>query len=254
MHNKNSVLARTRDKVLSSLIVLDIDGITRKIMPKSILILCYHTIIEEAEIPTSWNQVRLEDFKEQLQYIKKHYNVVSMSYLLDRMSSQKKLPKHPAVITFDDCFASIKSCVAPVIERLGMPITVYIPTGLIGAKNSIWTCELLEAINKTNTKVLDLSSFGMKKYELDTMEKKIWAAGELNGALKKLPMSRRKFIQSKILSQIAPGGVQVDNCYRILSWPEIKELMKNRLFEFQPHTVNHEILSACPEELQKMVT
>lgn len=251
MQNQKSLLARASDKVLSSLILLNTDGLTRKIMPKSILILCYHTIIEESEIPTSWNQIRLKDFKEQMLYIKKHYNVVSMSYLLSRMSEKKKLPKHPAVITFDDCFASIKSCVAPVVEKLGIPITVYIPTGLIGAKNSIWTCELLEAINKTSAKILDLLKYGMEKYELDTMEKKRLVAGKLNGVLKKLPVSRRKFILSKILSQIAPGGVQIDECYRILSWPEIKELMKNKLFDFQPHTVNHEILSSCPEELQK---
>jgi peptidoglycan/xylan/chitin deacetylase (PgdA/CDA1 family)/glycosyltransferase involved in cell wall biosynthesis len=45
------------------------------------------------------------------------------------------LPPRPVLLTFDDGYASFASAAAPVLRRLGVPATVFLVSGLLGADN-----------------------------------------------------------------------------------------------------------------------
>lgn len=58
-----------------------------------------------------------DDFEEQIQYIKKHYNVISGPELMDAIVGGYPLPPRPIILTFDDGYIDHFTEVFPIIDR-----------------------------------------------------------------------------------------------------------------------------------------
>jgi peptidoglycan/xylan/chitin deacetylase (PgdA/CDA1 family) len=82
------------------------------------VILCYHDISEN-----NWRfSTSPKEFYKQLLSLKRDYDIVSMSKLLNHDKTSK--PK--AVITFDDGYKSIYTNAFPIMEKLGLTATIFI--------------------------------------------------------------------------------------------------------------------------------
>jgi len=87
-----------------------------------LLVLCYHGISETWPAPTT---VRPDDFERQLEeFARRGYRGATLSEALTVPPAEKTL-----VVTFDDAHRSVLELAAPVMARLGIPGTVYVPTG-----------------------------------------------------------------------------------------------------------------------------
>jgi peptidoglycan/xylan/chitin deacetylase (PgdA/CDA1 family) len=87
-----------------------------------LLVLCYHGISETWPAPTT---VRPDDFEQQLEaFLRRGYRGATLSDALTVPPAEKTL-----VVTFDDAHRSVLELAAPVMARLGVPGTVYVPTG-----------------------------------------------------------------------------------------------------------------------------
>ncbi len=87
-----------------------------------LLVLCYHGISETWPASTS---VRPDDFERQLSaFVRRGYAGATLSDALTTSHSEKTL-----VVTFDDAHRSVLELAAPTMARLGIPGTVYVPTG-----------------------------------------------------------------------------------------------------------------------------
>lgn len=69
-----------------------------------------------------------ENFIRQMDWLGKHATVESLESLVNR----PEVPGLRVALTFDDGYRSVYSVVAPVLEKLGFPATVYLSTGMIG--------------------------------------------------------------------------------------------------------------------------
>lgn len=56
-------------------------------------------------------------FREQVQYIKKHYNPVTIEQVLDSYNGGDKLPDHAILLTFDDAYADHFTYAFPILEH-----------------------------------------------------------------------------------------------------------------------------------------
>lgn len=56
-------------------------------------------------------------FKEQLTFLKKHYNFVSIEDVIDSYSGDGKLPSHPVLLTFDDAYQDHYQNVFPILNN-----------------------------------------------------------------------------------------------------------------------------------------
>lgn len=56
-------------------------------------------------------------FREQVQYIKKHYNPVTIEQMLDSYNGGDKLPDHAILLTFDDAYADHFTYAFPILEH-----------------------------------------------------------------------------------------------------------------------------------------
>jgi peptidoglycan/xylan/chitin deacetylase (PgdA/CDA1 family) len=86
-----------------------------------LLVLCYHAVSADWPSPAAIPPARLS---AQLRFLlRRGYRPLSLSAALD-----EKAPRRAMVVTFDDAYASIIRSGLPVLEQLGVPGTVFVPT------------------------------------------------------------------------------------------------------------------------------
>lgn len=72
-----------------------------------------------------------DDFEKQIQYIKKHYNVISAPELMDAIVEGAPLPSNPLLLTFDDGYIDHFTEVFPILDRENLPGCFFPPAKCI---------------------------------------------------------------------------------------------------------------------------
>lgn len=95
--------------------------------------LLFHDISDRTSVFTEGLNVTLgsEDFESKIQFVTKHYDVMALQDFFDA-SRQNKLPARPAIITFDDAYASVALNAAPVLQRYKVPAVFFVISSLVG--------------------------------------------------------------------------------------------------------------------------
>jgi len=102
-----------------------VSWLTRRRVP----IICYHSVTEvPVKVDPHKQHIPLPLFLQHLDYLQKHYRLISLSQYLDARRENRRLPHHSAVLTFDDGFADFYSVVAPELNRRKIPATVFVIT------------------------------------------------------------------------------------------------------------------------------
>lgn len=96
------------------------------------VILTYHSISGGA----SPLEISPALFIEQMEWLKANARVVPLADLVRELASAGSFPPRTVVLTFDDGFRDFHSAAAPVLLRLGLPATVFLPTSFLGRTNA----------------------------------------------------------------------------------------------------------------------
>ncbi|MGE5611970.1 MAG: polysaccharide deacetylase family protein [Bacillota bacterium] len=73
-----------------------------------------------------------EEFRRDLQWLKQHYECMTLAELHDRLRSNQPIRRPIAVVTFDDGYRDNFTAAVPVLLDEGVPATFFIATGFIG--------------------------------------------------------------------------------------------------------------------------
>jgi peptidoglycan/xylan/chitin deacetylase (PgdA/CDA1 family) len=95
------------------------------------VILTYHSI-SEGDSPL---KVSPSLFAEQMEWLRDNVRVAPLSEVVAALAGRRPLPERTVVLTFDDGFRDFYSSAAPVLRRLRLPATVFLPTGYCGKLN-----------------------------------------------------------------------------------------------------------------------
>src|SRR6516165_6994026 len=107
-------------------------------------ILMYHRIATPDVDP--WGlSVSPEMFAEQVQALRTHRTVLSMDAFVARLRSGN-LPHDAVALTFDDGYSDNVRQAKPILEAAGVPATVFLTTGRIGASEEFWWDELARTV------------------------------------------------------------------------------------------------------------
>lgn len=71
--------------------------------------------------------LQTELFKEQIEYLKKHYNFVKIEDVINAFNGGVTLPKHPVLLTFDDAYSDHFNTVFPILEHEKIQGCFYAP-------------------------------------------------------------------------------------------------------------------------------
>jgi peptidoglycan/xylan/chitin deacetylase (PgdA/CDA1 family) len=116
----------------------------KKIGQQKALILMYHQVCERSEDP--WElAVHPDNFYDQLDYLKKNFNVISVSELAEQ-AAMNKLRDHTIAITFDDGFKDNYTIAAPMLDWFSLPATFYVSTRCVIDGKLFWWDALQEVL------------------------------------------------------------------------------------------------------------
>ena len=119
------------------------------------IILMYHRICD-LEIDPWGLSVNSDNFEQQLLVLKRKFNVISLTELVERLNQKKSL-KNCVCITFDDGYLDNYLNAKPLLEKYNCPATFFIPTYFIGSSMQFWWDELAEIILKSPKLPLHIS-------------------------------------------------------------------------------------------------
>lgn len=119
----------------------------------------FHRITEST--PPSWGPWRYaisrEAFEARVRRLAEAYDVVDLDRLLGSVRGTATLPDRAAVLTVDDGYRDFLTRAVPVLERYGVPATLYVSTGLLGSRVGPVSFRIATALRARDPGSVDLS-------------------------------------------------------------------------------------------------
>ena len=210
-----------------------------------IRILAYHDIGERSFFHL---QVPERIFLSHVKYlVENNYNVISLEEAADLLKSKSRIPGGAVVITFDDGYKSIHRNVLPIVKRYGIPATVFLSAGPVETGKPLFVDALAHALEKTESRTLDLRACNLMEYDISTRDLKEAAGREINEYGKGLKTDERMKLLEFIFERLGVSPADPEHAERMLTWGEVVEL-RNAGISFGAHTLTHPSLARIPED------
>ena len=105
---------------------------------KRVIILCYHGVTERRKRhPADYSglHIRADRFEAQLNYLRRHYQVISLAEFIEARKGNVSLPDRAVVITFDDGYRNFLTSALPRLIARDMRVSVFLITDRIQPEN-----------------------------------------------------------------------------------------------------------------------
>jgi peptidoglycan/xylan/chitin deacetylase (PgdA/CDA1 family)/CelD/BcsL family acetyltransferase involved in cellulose biosynthesis len=200
-------------------------------------ILCYHRVNDDGDPFFPAVSTRL--FEAEMRYLARHYNVVSLSELTDRLKSN--VPEPVLAITLDDGYQDNFQNAFPILKRYNLPATIFLSTGPIDSRQPLWFETLAHTLKTTEYDHLDVEIDFPRRFWLRSLAERLQANDGIFELLRRLSDSERQKRLTEILTQ---AGISDDSscCGRMLTWDQVR-MMKRHRVDFGGHTVTHPFVS-----------
>ena len=156
-----------------------------------------------------FHDMEASDAERNFTYLKRHYNIISLQDYLQAVQTKSKLPHKALIITFDDGHVSNRALL-PVLQRLEIPITIFLCSEIVGTHRHFWFRHSDEM-----------------KPQVETL---------------------KRFTNEERLQKLAAFGFGQESEYgdrQALNTNEIEEMKS--VVDFQSHTCFHPILPQCDD-------
>lgn len=248
-------------------------SMARRALVARALILVYHRVTP-LDFDPEWLAVDPDRFAEQMEVLRRHYHVLSVSDLHRRMQNGN-VPRKAVAVTFDDGYADNLLGARPLLERHDVPATVFVTTGKLDQESEFWWDELASVLLETPS-LPDALSIEVNG------ERHAWslrngrdsapmadAEGRSWNVLHKTPPTPRQRAYQELAAIVRPldaaaqesvmchlaewAGIRrtVRATHRPLTREEVVRLDAGGVVEVGAHTVTHPVLSARPGEAQQ---
>jgi len=198
--------------------------------------------------------LHLPIFTRLMEYLAKRYNPVPLGSVVDWLEKDVHLPERAVAVTFDDGYRNVLTNAAPVLERLGIPATLFVVTDFVYNKQMLWPDRLISALSLTQKESLRVETkTGAKEMSLGSQSKRIDADRCLRSRAKALPDLERVNMLDAVIGQCG-----VEESRLAGAWPDHEPLEPEELrqlpamgIEVGSHTCSHGIVSHYPPEQQR---
>jgi len=99
-------------------------------------VLGYHRVVDAIDWDGPVNPslcITTEAFARQMEQLRERFVVLPLSYVVRAVAGEIDLPHDAAAVTFDDGYRDVLVRAAPILRTLGIPATVFVPTGFAAA-------------------------------------------------------------------------------------------------------------------------
>jgi len=220
--------------------------------PHMLRVLTYHRVAEPKETPMLDPRIISSTptvFAQHMEYLVKNHDVVSMAQVLEAIENEKRLPKDAILITFDDAYRDFRENAWPVLKRLGLPATLFVPTAFPDdITRFFWWDKLYRSVIHTDRSQIDSSPIGT--LTIETTEERQQTLRRLQKYIKTLGHEVAMALVDEICTELGNGHYQGQT---ILSWDELRQLSQEGV-TLGAHTRTHPIMTQLrPAQLREEI-
>jgi peptidoglycan/xylan/chitin deacetylase (PgdA/CDA1 family) len=237
------------------------------------LILMYHRV---AEVPTDPHllSVSPRHFAAQLEVVRQHARPARLAEL-EHALSRDAVPERAVALTCDDGYADSLLEAKPLLERHGIPATVFVTSGYVGSEGEFWWDELDrlmlqpgrlperlrlavdgrqyawtlgEAARYSDAAFRQHRGWNVERPGDPTTRQQLYRA--LHALLKPLGETERRRTLTELRAW-AGGSSSARPSHRLLSAEEVNSLARGGLVEVGAHSVTHALLPALAADEQR---
>jgi peptidoglycan/xylan/chitin deacetylase (PgdA/CDA1 family) len=183
-------------------------------------------------------------FDEHMSVLREHFNPVPLAELADRLG-RGSLGARTVVVTFDDGYRDGLYEAKPVLERHGVPATIFVASGYVGSGRDFWWHEL-ERICMSEVRPRE-GAFGSHGVEANWTLPSPQLYLELWDQLHRLAHPARLEHLDRLAEVV---GAPTGESSTTLSEQELRELASSELIEIAAHTVHHPTLPSLSPSQQ----
>lgn len=207
-------------------------------------ILAYHRVAELPGPPwldPAGVSATPANFARQMSHLAQHYRVVSMMEVLHAVSQGTSLPQRSVLITFDDAYIDFAENAWPVLRRLRLPATLFVPTAHASdPRRGFWWDRLYQAfISAPKGKLVETPLGSLSLLAPEGRRRNLRA---MQNYVKTLPHEEAMSLVDDVCAQL--GAVNTNRA-RVLSWDHLRQLQSEGL-TLGSHTRTHAILTRLP--------
>jgi peptidoglycan/xylan/chitin deacetylase (PgdA/CDA1 family) len=222
--------------------------LSRRAFPGAVRVLYCHEVLpcrartgsEDVGAP---GRLTVAELERRLLHVKRHYGFISMDQALSRLRGATPGSRVAVALTFDDGYRGFAQHVHGLLRRHGVPATLCVTTAAVGTRG-LWTDEVRAAVAQPALVSVVLPVSG-RRLDLGGALSRAQAGEALIAELKRTPDEKRRRLVRELGER---AGVPPESERRMLSWEELRELVRDPLVTIGAHTIGHPILSRMRED------
>jgi peptidoglycan/xylan/chitin deacetylase (PgdA/CDA1 family) len=236
------------------------------------VVLVYHRVADLERDPQLL-AVAPARFEEHVALLATRYRVVSLAEIADGLR-RRSLPPRAVAVTFDDGYADNLTAAAPVLERRGVPATVFVSSGYVEAGREFWWDEVERLVLAPGSLPARLElTAGEGRFSATVDETREYTEPEARAAarwdvtrsdggerqalyrdlcafIRPLPPTDREAVLVQLRDAAGSERV-VRDTHRPLTGHEVRELDAADGLRVGGHTCDHVLLAAQPDGEQR---
>jgi peptidoglycan/xylan/chitin deacetylase (PgdA/CDA1 family) len=218
---------------------------------RRVRILMYHAVSSDSLPTFYWTRLDRDRFARQMAYLKRRFNVVKASRLLDDGFGDH-VPGRAVVVSFDDGYENVFTVARPILERLGIPAICFVLPELSEKGRGIWPDELYNLFFLSDINEIDLRDFEMGRQRLGgSAEERLGFYRSLSKSMKSWPHEKRQKLVEHLFSAYSAIAESGHVRFKLMTPNQIDEISRSALMEIGLHTNTHPILSTLPADEQE---
>ena len=207
--------------------------------PLDLAVLMYHRVDESGARPHLYPgliSATPAAFEAQLGELTRRANPIGLDDLRASIRGERRLPDRPVLITFDDAYEDFAEHAWPRLRRLGIPVTLFVPTAYPDSPSRrFWWDRLSHAIGSTDRRSFQVDGV---TYDVPDEAARHKAFRRLRSLVKATPHDRAMAIVDAVCIDLglpdAPAGV--------LGWGALRSLAAEGV-TIAPHSRTHPLLT-----------
>ena len=230
-----------------------------------VVILMYHRVLPSEELsrqPVQAGMYVLDTvFAQHMSFLKDNFTVLSMQELLGLWQGGRWNERaRYCVITFDDGWLDNYRHAFPILKRLGVPATIFLPTDYVGSDQWFWpdrVAFLFGIVSAQNTNMEHVKEiegvlsdfFGLDVGSLvEAFARRELVTDQIIERCKHLPTARITELVSALAAKLK---VTLPRSRVIVNWEEVREMSQGGV-SFGSHSCSHRIMTTItPEDVSE---
>lgn len=181
-----------------------------------------------------------EPFARQMEYVARHYHVVSIARVLAAIDGGPRLPPRAVLLSFDDAYRSFAEVAWPILSRHGFRAVLFVPTAYPdGGEERFWWDRLEQAFARTERRTALPTPVGT--LPLETAAQRAHAHVLVKRHVKDLQHAETLAATDELCAALGVGRQE----HEVLGWEELRALARQGV-TLGSHTRTHPRLDRVP--------